>query len=147
MIIMNRTHTTQLRIGELADQLGLNPKTIRYYEQIDLLPAPDRTPAGYRLYEQADLERLRFITQAKAIGLTLQEIGEILGLRDGGQCPCAHVLGVIDQKLTTIDAQLRALHDVQQDLLALRDEAATASPVNAQVCAIIEHHGAAETSH
>ena len=50
-----------MRIGELAAELGLNPKTIRYYEEIGLLPQPRRTPAGYRLYEAADRERLAFI--------------------------------------------------------------------------------------
>lgn len=139
--------TVHMRIGELAGQLGLNPKTIRYYEQKGLLPAADRTPAGYRLYGQADLERLRFIVQAKAIGLTLQEIGEILGLRDGGQRPCAHVVDLIDQKLSAVDAQLRTLRAVQQDLIALRDEAATASRSNGHVCAIIEHHDAADPFH
>lgn len=148
MLAMKTTHSNpSLRIGELAGKLGLNPKTIRYYEQIGLLRAPDRTRAGYRLYGQADLERLRFILQAKAIGLTLQEIGEILGLRDGGQSPCAHVLDMIDQKLTAIDAQLRALHEVQQDLLAVREEAETASRANAQVCAIIERRGSADPPH
>jgi DNA-binding transcriptional MerR regulator len=62
---------TGLRIGELATELGINPKTIRYYEAIDLLPAPVRTTAGYRLYGAPDRERLRFITKAKAIGFTL----------------------------------------------------------------------------
>ncbi len=51
----------RMRIGELAGRLDLNPKTIRYYEEIGLLPTPQRTPAGYRLYDAADLERLRFI--------------------------------------------------------------------------------------
>ncbi len=51
----------QVRIGELAAELGLNPKTIRYYEEIGLLPAPERTLAGYRLYDATDRERLQFI--------------------------------------------------------------------------------------
>ncbi|CAN5559659.1 heavy metal-responsive transcriptional regulator [soil metagenome] len=133
-------HITQLRIGKLAEQLGLNPRTIRYYEQIGLLPAPARTSAGYRLYGKPDQDRLRFIIQAKAIGLTLHDIGEILTLRDDGQRPCAHVVELIDQKLVAIEAQLRALRDAQQDLLALREDATIASYTSAHVCGIIEHH-------
>ncbi|MDP8900894.1 MAG: heavy metal-responsive transcriptional regulator [Actinomycetota bacterium] len=101
------------RIGELAGELGLNPKTIRYYEAIGLLPAPARTATGYRLYGTADRERLRFIGKAKAIGLTLAEIGEVLTLRDDGTCPCPHVLGLLDRKLAAVDAQLRLLSDVR----------------------------------
>ncbi|HEV2128208.1 MAG TPA: MerR family DNA-binding transcriptional regulator, partial [Thermomicrobiales bacterium] len=61
VFIMDQSHTTKLRIAELAAQLNLNPKTIRYYEQIGLVPAPARTPAGYRLYGLAEQDRLRFI--------------------------------------------------------------------------------------
>ena len=144
---MNKRSTGQLRIGALADQLGLNPKTIRYYEHIGLLPPPARTPAGYRRYGQVDQDRLHFIVQAKAIGLTLQEIGEILTLRDDGQRPCGHVVELLDQKLAAVARQLRALRDVQQDLRALREEAVTAPRSSAHVCAIIEHHDAADPSH
>ena len=127
-----------LRIGELAGELGLNPKTIRYYEGIGLLPAPRRSPAGYRLYGAGDRERLRFIAKAKAIGLTLREIGEILALRDDGICPCPHVVGLLDHKLAAIDEQLRALIDVRRELAALRDGGTTAACDGAQVCGIIE---------
>ena len=85
------------RIGELAAELGLNPKTIRYYEAIGLLPEPRRTPAGYRCYGVDDRERLRFIAQAKAIGLSLQEISEILAIRQAGNPPCRHVAAVLDR--------------------------------------------------
>lgn len=78
-----------MRIGELAAELGLNPKTIRYYEEIGLLPEPRRTQAGYRLYDAADRERLRFILKAKAVGLTLEEIKLVLDVRSNGQPPCA----------------------------------------------------------
>lgn len=74
----------RVRIGELAADLGVNPKTIRYYEDIGALPRPRRTPAGYRQYGPADRERLAFILKARAIGLTLEEIGDILRLRDQG---------------------------------------------------------------
>jgi DNA-binding transcriptional MerR regulator len=88
---MENTTGRQLKIGELATVLGLNPKTIRYYEDIGLLPKPQRTVSGYRLYEAADVERLSFIGKAKAIGLTLEEIREISDARPDGQRPCEHV--------------------------------------------------------
>ena len=137
---MDERSTPTLRIGELAAALGLNPKTIRYYEDIDLLPAPRRSPAGYRLYDAADRERLRFISKAKAIGLTLQEIREILTRRQGGEQPCEHVRELLDKKLAAVEAQLRALGSIRQELLALREEAAAATQPGASVCRIIEHH-------
>ncbi len=130
----------RLRIGELAAGLGLNPKTIRYYEAIGLLPAPRRSPAGYRLYDAVDRERLRFITKAKAIGLTLEEIGGILALRREGQPPCEHVLALLDRKLAAVDRQMRTLAEFRRALVALREGAAETRRADACVCGIIERH-------
>ena len=137
----NSPHNTQLRIGDLAAQLGLNPKTIRYYEELGLLPKPRRTPAGYRVYGAEDLDRLRFIGKAKAIRLTLEEIAGILHLRLDGRQPCAHVLALLDRKLVAVDARLRALADVREELVALREEVASTMGAEACVCGIIEQHG------
>lgn len=137
---MRMSETPQLRIGGLASRLGLNPKTIRFYEQIGLLPAPPRTAAGYRLYGAADLERLRFVGQAKAIGLSLDEIREILALRAEGTRPCEHVVALLDRKVAAVDAQLRALQAFRGELAAMRAEAARTATAEACVCGIIEHH-------
>lgn len=129
-----------MRIGELAAELGLNPKTLRYYEAIGLLPAPRRTPAGYRLYSDTDRERLRFILKARAVGLTLEEIREVLAVRGDGRRPCEHVLTLLDRKLAAIDEQIRALDEFRAVLLALRDDAADAMSAESCVCGIIERH-------
>jgi DNA-binding transcriptional MerR regulator len=128
------------RIGELASDLGLNPKTIRFYEAIGLLPTPQRTPAGYRLYGDADRERLRFIAQAKTIGLTLQEISEILALRDAGEEPCMRVREMIDGKLAALDERIRHLTDLRRDLQVLQAEAASMTDPCTTICHIIELH-------
>nr|MBA2452684.1 heavy metal-responsive transcriptional regulator [Chloroflexia bacterium] len=135
------SYNVPFRIGELASELGINPKTIRYYEEIGLLPEPPRSTAGYRLYNIADRERLRFIIKAKAIGLTLEEIGEILALRRDGEQSCEHVLLLLDRKLAAVDHQLRVLKDFRDDLLLLREEAVHEIPRDsAQFCWIIEQH-------
>lgn len=134
----------QLRIGELAAELGINPKTIRYYEEIGLLLPAKRGENGYRLYNEADRERLHFIAKAKAVGLTLEEIGEILDLRRSGSQPCEYVLGLLDHKLAAVEAQLRALSDFRQELLSLREETRKTMHADACVCGIIEQH---ETAH
>jgi MerR family copper efflux transcriptional regulator len=70
------------KIGELAARCGVSPDTIRFYEREGLLPAPRRTASGHRIYGSEALVRLQFIRRAQGIGLTLQDIGEILLLRD-----------------------------------------------------------------
>lgn len=143
---MNLNDTTMpLQIGQLANELGLNPRTIRYYEAIGLLPQPSRTRSGYRRYGNEDRERLEFIANAKALGLSLHQIGEIFAIRHRGEPPCRHVVGLLDQKLTEIDEQIRALTDLRRELLALRHEAEGQTSCNAPICAIIEHHHAEDT--
>lgn len=134
---------TPVHIGELAARLGLNPKTIRYYERIGLLLEPERTDSGYRLYGADAAERLRFILKAKTIGLSLEEIGQILSLRDQDRCPCQQVLSLVDAKLAAIEDQLRTLTELHQELVALRDEAGEATCANGSFCSLIEEHRAA----
>jgi DNA-binding transcriptional MerR regulator len=129
-----------LRIGELAGELRLNPKTIRYYEEIGLVPTPRRNTAGYRQYGAADRDRLSFITKAKAIGFTLREIREILARRDGGGEPCPYVGELLDEKLTAVETQLRLLTEVRAELLALRAETTVTACSSTPICGPIERH-------
>ncbi len=141
--MMEQRTTPGVRIGQIAAEFELNPKTIRYYEEIGLLPAAQRTAAGYRLYNDADRDRLRFIAKAKAVGLMLEEIHEVLLLKNDGQQPCEHVLSLLDQKLATVDEQLRTLTEFKQHLLTLREEAVETIGTEASFCRIIEHHKSA----
>lgn len=132
-------------IGELAHRFDLNPKTIRYYEEIGLLPKPARDPSGYRRYDGQSVERLAFIRRAKVLGLSLGEIGEILSITARGVCPCNHVSGLIDAKIAAIDRRVADLHAFRSDLATLRgawiveDERLRNSPSeHGCVCRIIE---------
>jgi MerR family copper efflux transcriptional regulator len=78
--------TTGLHIAEVARRSGLPPSTLRYYEQVGLLPPAGRTAAGYRVYEESVLDRLAFIARAKALSCSLEEIAELLPHWMGGQC-------------------------------------------------------------
>ncbi|MFN8053701.1 MAG: MerR family transcriptional regulator [Acidimicrobiales bacterium] len=78
--------TTGLRIKQVADATGFTTATLRYYEQIGLLPEATRTPAGYRLYDQRTVDRLAFISRAKQLGCSLEEITGLTTAWDGGQC-------------------------------------------------------------
>jgi len=78
--------STSYKIKDVADRSGFSAATLRYYEEIGLLPEASRTPAGYRLYDDQTLERLAFISRAKQLGCTLDEIADLTGARDGGRC-------------------------------------------------------------
>jgi MerR family copper efflux transcriptional regulator len=129
-----------MRIGVLAGRAGLTAKTIRFYEQADLLPEPPRTPGGYRDYPAQSVSRLGFVRGAQAAGLTLAEIRGVLAIRDSGQAPCQHVTGLIDGHLAQVEQRLAELAQARDALRALRDRAAATDPfdcMNDQVCSIL----------
>lgn len=127
-------------IGELAEEVGVNAKTIRYYEGIGLLPAPERTDAGYRVYGPADADRLRFIRQAQQLDLRLDEIAEILALRDSGEVPCHYVMDVAAQRLADLDRRIAEMQQARDDLRALLQRAASVAEEPADYCPLIESH-------
>lgn len=135
-----------MRIGELAERLGLNTQTIRYYERIGLLPEPERTDSGYRLYDEEDERRLRFVRNARGMGLRLGEIGEALALRERGEPPCAYVAEVISRRVEEIERRIAELTKFKAELDGLR-EVAGAHPVRdpepGGYCHIIESNEAA----
>ena len=75
-----------MRIKEVAERSGFSAPTLRYYEEIGLLPEPARTAAGYRIYDETTVERLAFIARAKQLGCSLEEIADLTMAWDGGRC-------------------------------------------------------------
>ncbi|MFJ1551755.1 heavy metal-responsive transcriptional regulator [Streptomyces sp. NPDC088246] len=120
-----------MRIGDLAARTGLTTKTIRFYEGSSLLPAPPRTPGGYRDYPDDTAARLAFIRDAQRAGLTLAEIRSILALRDDGHAPCTHVTDLIHEHLDDIDRRMAELAATRE---ALRDLAARAATTDPDAC-------------
>ncbi len=135
-----------MRIGELADQVGVNPKTVRYYEQIGLIPPAPRTSGGYREYTDTDGARLTFIRTAQRLGLSLEEVAEILRLRERGEAPCGYVRDVISQQLLSIDKRIAELRALRTELRELRAAADAIPEIDGATCRIIEHVKAAATS-
>ena len=117
-----------MRIGALASMSGLNPQTIRYYESIDLLPEPERTPAGYRDYTIAAAERLRFIRDAQACGLSLDEVQTLLAMKDAGQATCEHTAAFLERHTAELDAQIERLHAARAEMLQLAERASRLDP-------------------
>ncbi|TMQ81731.1 heavy metal-responsive transcriptional regulator [Actinomadura soli] len=125
-----------MRIGVFAAQAGLTAKTIRFYEQAGLLPAPPRTSSGYRDYPPEALARLAFIRDAQSAGLTLSEIRSILTIRDSGQPPCRHVAELIDRHLTQVEERILELAQARAALTDLKHRAASTDPANCDDTAI-----------
>lgn len=109
---------TQRFIGLVAREADVPIKTIRYYEDIRLLPKATRTAAGYRLYSLDTVDRLQFIKKAQNLGLRLEEIREILDLADRGRCPCGHVQQVLKKRLAELQRKIADLRGVEQRVAA-----------------------------
>ena len=127
-------------IGEIAERSGVPAKTLRYYEDIGLLAPPERTAAGYRVYDDVVLDRLAFIRAAQATGLTLGEIRGIVALRDDGEAPCGHVLDLLRSRSQEIARRIRELRTLQRDLDALVHRAEDLDPADCaprRVCHLI----------
>ena len=107
-----------LTIGELAGKLQLNPKTIRYYEDVGLLPAPRRTDSGYRLYSRYEIERLRLIKRAKILGLSLAEIRELVAYAIDGRCNVMEdrLFSLVKTKLEEVDQKIEELVTFRDNL-------------------------------
>jgi len=108
-----------LQVGDVSHKLGLNPQTLYFYERIGLIPKPKRTESGYRLYEERDLERLAFITRTKALGLTLDEIKEVLLLQNGKALPCHEIHSKLMSKVNQIEEAIAQLQKLKSELLPL----------------------------
>lgn len=119
-----------MRIGQLAERAGVSAKTLRFYEAEGILPAPARTPAGYRDYDPSAADRVVFVRQARAAGLTLAQIREVLAVRDDGRPPCRHVAGFVDDRLAHVDRRLEELAATRRQLLVLRERLQTLQPAD-----------------
>ncbi|MEX0700448.1 MAG: heavy metal-responsive transcriptional regulator [Acidimicrobiia bacterium] len=117
-----------MRIGELARRTGVPTKTIRYYEEIGVLPAPDRAANDYRDYPDEAVDRLAFVRDAQSTGLTLTEIASILDLRSQGESTCYHVIDLLERHLTALDRHIQTLRQTRKKLASLTEQARGLDP-------------------
>lgn len=126
------------RIGELAQLCEIKADTLRFYEKHGLLSPSSRTESGYRIYTESDAERLRFILRAKTVGFTLAEITELLSIElDKANWACADVKGLVDDKLTHVEAKIAELNYFRVSLQRL-SQACCGGPESAEHCSILE---------
>lgn len=121
--------------GTLAQRSGVNSETIRYYEKISLLPKPNRSTGGHRVYHEDDLQRLSFIRRCREMGFSLEEIRGLLSLVDGEQVSCKRVKNIADEHLRDIQAKISDLKRMEKTLRTL---SASCSGEDVPECPIIE---------
>lgn len=105
-----------LKIGELAKQTGLAVGTLRYYSDLELLQPVKRGENGYRYYSEDAGEQVEFIKKAQALGFTLEEIKQILDVRDRGEKPCNLVQSLLNQKIEELTNQIKKMSLFKQEL-------------------------------
>lgn len=138
-----RHSSGQAFIGAIAKQAGVPIKTIRYYEEVGVLPKSSRTESRYRLYGPEVVDRLQFIKRAQRLGLTLEEIREILELSDRKRCPCGHVEQLLEAKLRGLQEKIKDLRVVEgriRQLLHAPSQKPIGLPQGAAICQKIEQH-------
>lgn len=129
-----------MKIGEVARRVGLATSAIRFYEDQGLIPEPLRTESGYRDYEPAVVDRIRFIRAGQAVGLTLRQLNQVLRIRDEGGSPCRHVTELLDIRIDDVDQRIEELHVLRRDLTAMRLNASDLDPADCppeSVCRIV----------
>ncbi|MFJ8355908.1 mercury resistance transcriptional regulator MerR1 [Bacillus paramycoides] len=126
----------QYRIGELAEKCGVNKETIRYYERLGLIPEPNRTEKGYRMYSLQMVDRLNFIKRTQELGFTLNEIDKLLGGVDRNEAKCCDIYDFTVLKLEDIQRKIQDLKKIKQMLIDLKERC----PENKDIyeCPIIE---------
>ncbi len=113
---MEQNNAGHRTIGQVAKTLDVPISTLRYYERKGLLPPTDRSRSGYRMYDEAAVERLAFIRSAQAVGFTLEDIRELLRLDE--DTSCKEVQGLLERRLAEVKTKLVDLNRVRAALSA-----------------------------
>lgn len=129
---------TEYKVGEIAEIVGVNVETLRYYEKIKLMPKPKRKEfSRYRIYDDNDLARLTFIKRAKELGFTLKEIKELLDLKIESTATCGDIKHLAEHKLTDIENRIKDLLKIKKVLTKLVHQCIN-EEVSTDDCPILE---------
>jgi DNA-binding transcriptional MerR regulator len=107
-----------VKIGQVASDSGVSIDTIRFYERRGILPAPSRTPAGYRVYGGTEVERVKLARRLQSLGLTLDEIASALHERDEGHASCENQRWRLEGALERIETRIAELSKLRGDVRA-----------------------------
>lgn len=127
---------TTMKIGELAQASATTIETIRFYEREGLLPHAARTQGNYRIYENYHVERLVFVRHCRSLDMALDEIRQLLMLKDSPQDTCADVNDLLDEHIGHVAQRMGELRTLQRQLKALRERCSEETA--AQTCGILK---------
>lgn len=119
----------KLTIGKISKISNTGIETIRNYERLGLLPKPERTASGYRLYSEIAIQRLHFINQSKSLGFSLTEIGELLSLSTSSDASCGDVRALTQTKIDDINQRISKLSKMKKALETLMSQCHESSPI------------------
>ncbi|HEY0213302.1 MAG TPA: helix-turn-helix domain-containing protein [Paenirhodobacter sp.] len=129
-----------LTIGKLAQETGVKVPTIRYYEQIGLLPVPGRSVGNQRLYGAEQLDRLRFVRHARDLGFPLEAIRDLLSLSDRPEQPCVAADGIARAQLIAVRARLARLRALESELERMVAQCAHGTIRDCRVIEVLGDH-------
>ena len=138
---------TEVSIGEAARHSGLKVPTIRYYEQIGLLPALSRTDGNRRLYAASDLRRLGFIRHARELGFDIEAIRALLTLQDDTSQSCASADAIAKARLTEVDQRIRSLKALKRELARMVEGCRHGRVSECRVIEVLADHGECTQPH
>lgn len=139
---------TSVPIGEASRQSGVKVPTIRYYEEIGLLPAPDRSVGNRRLYGAADLRRLTFIRHARDLGFEVEAIRTLLSLQDHPDQPCTTADAIARARLAEVEQRITNLKALRTELQRMVNACAQGHVAQCQVIeTLAQHHRKNPNSH
>lgn len=136
-----------LSIGRLSQETGVKVPTIRYYEQIGLMPAAERSSGNQRLYGAAARRRLSFIRHARDLGFPLEAIRDLLGLTDQPDQPCTAVDAIARAQLTTIRSRIARLQALEDELVRMIGHCAHGRIAECRVIEVLGDHGLCAHDH
>jgi DNA-binding transcriptional MerR regulator len=128
-------------IGEAARQSGVKVPTIRYYEQIGLLPTPTRSEGNRRSYEATDLQRLSFIRHARELGFEIEAIRALLTLQDDPSQPCETADTIAKARLIDVEQRIRSLTALKLELKVMIEGCRHGKVAECQVIEVLADHG------
>lgn len=129
-----------LSIGDLGRETGTKVQTIRYYEEIGLMPAPARTEGGQRRYAAAHLDRLAFIRHSRELGFSLDQIRSLLDLSDRPDRTCAEADAIARKNLTAVRRRIESLRALEEELQRMVEECSGGRVCDCRVIEVLSDH-------
>ena len=136
-----------ITIGGMARKTGTKVQTIRYYEQIGLMPEPGRTEGGQRRYGDDELDRLAFIRHARQLGFSLEAIRELLDLSDHPNRPCNEADAIACRQLKQVEQRLARLEVLRTELKRMVRECSGGQTADCRVLEVLLDHSECLTDH